>query len=904
MKRTSRLLLLMAGILLASSGVYAQEWNELVVNGNFEGTNFSSFSIKPKNVDIRALVSDDIVVDEDDANNHCVKMDRTQLGKTATFIINLSEPLSKGSIMKFSMRAKSLKKTFVSSNVIDRINNITQEWKEYSYQNIVKEEQDGIQTITLGGMLMNTAEFYLDDISVKVRDGSAPIEFADAKVKEICVSHWDTNGDRELSEGEAAAVTELGDAFRMNTDITSFDELQYFIGLTAIHGDFYGCSYLTSIIIPENVTTIEGYNSWMGAFEWCGRLTSVTLGNKVQTIDAESFQGCDALISIAIPNSVTYIGERAFADCPNLSKIYCYPEQIPEIGADAFENYKNGILHVPANLVEAYSNAEQWKEFGSIAALDSSIDGFYYCFNPNDKTAKLASASDDYSGVLTIPSTVSYKGENYNVNGIGTSAFYGCSDITSITIPSYISSIGEKAFTGCYGISSIVVDEGNTVYDSRDNCNAIIERKSNTLLMGCKKTVIPDGIKTIGDFAFYNCSGLSSVIIPNSVESIGNNAFDGCKDMTSITLGNGLTTIGEEAFIGCSGLTSLSIPGSVKTIGKYAFMACRGLNAVYITNLEAWCGFNFIAEYANYDNPLAYALHFYINGEEVKDLVIPETVTSIGNFVFHCCPGLTSVTIPNNVEHIGKGAFSNCRDLASITIGNGVKSIGRSAFYNCSALTAVHINDLNAWCKIQFEEYNSANPLNVAQHLYMNGKEVKNLIIPNSVTTIARGAFYGCSGLTSVTIPNNVTSIGQSAFSDCSGLTSVNIGNGITKIDYAFQNCTSLSDVYCYAEQVPETSRATFFDSENTNSIIQNATLHVPAASIEAYSNADPWKDFKEIVALTDSDPNPTGITNVSNNMVTGERYYSLDGKRLDQPQRGLNIIRMSDGVTRKVIVK
>ena len=895
----------MASLLLVCSEVYAQEWKELTINGNFEGSNFSCFFLKIANEDIRNLKSSDIVVDNNDANNHCAQISFTK--RTSTQLtIKLTEPLVEGDLFEFSIRAKSEvgSPARLNSEVFDRIS-ISNEWKIYTVKGVINTQLSEAQTITFNLDNRKSDIFYFDDISFKVRDGSAPIEFADAKVKEICVNNWDKNKDGELSLGEAAVVNDLNQVFFCNYDITSFNEFQYFIGLTTIDGrDFYGCSNLTSIIIPNNVTEISPYTGWPSAFQWCGRLASVTLGNKVETIGADSFTGCESLTSIVIPNSVTYIGEGAFSGCSNLTKIYCYPEKIPEIGANAFGNHTNSILHVPANLVEDYSNAELWKDFGSIAALDSSIDGFYYCFNSNDKTAKVASASDDYSGALTIPSAVSYNGENYNVTSIGTSAFYGCSGITSITIPSYISNIGEKAFTGCYGISSIVVDEGNSKYESRDNCNAIIEKMSNTLLMGCKKTVIPDGIKTIGDFAFYNCSGLSSVIIPNSVESIGNNAFEGCKDMTSITLGNGLTTIGEEAFIGCSGLTSLSIPGSVKTIGKYAFMACRGLNAVYITNLEAWCGFNFIAEYANYDNPLAYALHFYINGEEVKDLVIPETVTSIGNFVFHCCPGLTSVTIPNNVEHIGKGAFSNCRDLASITIGNGVKSIGRSAFYNCSALTAVHINDLNAWCKIQFEEYNSANPLNVAQHLYMNGKEVKNLIIPNSVTTIARGAFYGCSGLTSVTIPNNVTSIGQSAFSDCSGLTSLKIGNGITKIDYAFQNCTSLSDVYCYAEQVPETSRATFFDSENTNSIIQNATLHVPAASIEAYSNADPWKDFKEIVALTDSDPNPTGITNVSNNMVTGERYYSLDGKRLDQPQRGLNIIRMSDGVTRKVIVK
>ena len=315
-------------------------------------------------------------------------------------------------------------------------------------------------------------------------------------------------------------------------------------------------------------------------------------------------------------------------------------------------------------------------------------------------------------------------------------------------------------------------------------------------------------ISSIGHYAFCRCRGLTSVAIPNSVTSIGDWAFCGCDGLTSVTIPNSVISIGEFAFCGCSGLIFVNIPNSVTCIEDHAFKGCSGLISV----------------------------------------TIPDSVISIGEFAFTACLGLTFVNIPNSVTSIGDGAFYNCSSLTSVTIGNSVKNIGEHAFDGCTSLKKVIVPDIAAWCGIDFADY--ANPLCYAKHLYSDETtEVTNLIIPNSVTSIGDWAFCGCDGLTSVTIPNSVITIGDWAFHWCIGLTSVNIGNGVKSIGKDFAYCKELTDVYCYADKIPSAEAEAFSYSN-----IWNATLHVPAASIEQYKTASPWINFGTIVPLTDED--------------------------------------------------
>ena len=276
------------------------------------------------------------------------------------------------------------------------------------------------------------------------------------------------------------------------------------------------------------------------------------------------------------------------------------------------------------------------------------------------------------------------------------------------------------------------------------------------------------------------------------VTSIGENAFYRCRDLTSVTIPNSVTKIGDGAFMNCSGLISVTIGNSVTSIGNNAFDGCTNLTSVHITDLAAWCKIAF--SYSE-SNPLYYGQHLFLNDEEIKDLVIPNSVTSIGNYAFERCTGLTSVTIPNSVTSIGYYAFQGCSGLTSVTIPNSVTTIEGYAFCDCTSLTSVHITDLAAWCKITFNSLDS-NPLTFAHHLFLNGEEIMDLVIPNSVTSIRSAAFAGCTGLTSVTIPNSVTSIEGSAFYECSGLTTITIPNSVTSIgEGAIANCTGLSSV-------------------------------------------------------------------------------------------------------------
>ena len=335
----------------------------------------------------------------------------------------------------------------------------------------------------------------------------------------------------------------------------------------------------------------------------------------------------------------------------------------------------------------------------------------------SDGTIIITDCKESASGAITIPSEIDGK----PVTSIGYNAFSFCTGLTSITIPNSVTSIGTYAFYGCSGLTSIT---------------------------------IPNSVTSIGDWAFHGCSGLTSITIPNSVTSIGDLAFHGCSGLTSITLGNSVTSIGGWAFNGCTGLTSINVSSG---------------NNYYSSNN----GVLF--------NKKKTALIRYPEGKSQTSYTIPNSVTSIGNYAFCGCSGLTSITIPNSVTSIGNYAFWGCSGLTSITIPDSVTSIGSWAFENCTGLTSITLGN---------------SVTSIGSWAFENCTGLTSITIPNSVTSIGSYAFYGCTGLTSITIPNSVTSIGDHAFDGCTGLRSITISNSVTSIeDDVFARCTSLTSI-------------------------------------------------------------------------------------------------------------
>ena len=471
---------------------------------------------------------------------------------------------------------------------------------------------------------------------------------------------------------------------------------------------FSMCYSLTSIHLPESVNSIGN-----SAFSCCKSLTSIHLPESVKSIGNSAFRGCESLTSIHLPESVNSIGDSAFSCCTSLTSIHL-PESVKSIGDWAFWDCRSlTSIHLP----------ESVKSIGN--------EAFVGCTSLNS---------------IHLPESLT---------SIGNEAFRGCKSLTSIHLPESVKSIGDNPFSMCKLLSITCDSSYFWVVDG-----FLISKEGKLIASLSDKThiTIPKSVNSIGNYAFWHCTSLTSIHLPESLTSIGNEAFCHCRSLTSIHLPESLTSIGIEAFSNCYFLTSIHLPESLTSIGNEAFWDCESLTSIHL----------------------------------------PESLTSIGYKAFSGCTSLKSIHLSESLTSIGNEAFLRCTSLTSIHLPESVKSIGNNPFSRCKLLSIT--------CDSPYFWVVDGFLISKEGKLIASLSDKTHITIPKSVNSIGNYAFWHCTSLTSIHLPESLTSIGNEAFCHCRSLTSIHLPDSLTTIGWnAFGNCESLTTIY-----IPKGSKEKF----------------------------------------------------------------------------------------------
>ena len=639
---------------------------------------------------------------------------------------------------------------------------------------------------------------------------------------------------------------------------------------------FQRCSILKSIKLPKHLKTIE-YET----FEYCSSLKSVVLPEELKTIENNAFYGCRSLESIPFPAGLSKIEDFAFGGCSSLKELFIR-ENLTSIEWDAF-SHCNGLETIQvASGNKAYDSRENCNALIHTASNTIIKAAVTATFIPDRIEEIYSCAFENCKGLknLNIPDSVTQ---------IDNSAFQLCSNLTSVTIPSSVRSIGSAPFWGCTGLTSIQVDSGNPVYDSRNNCNAIIHTSTNRLLLGCRNTTIMNSVEIIGEQAFRDCSALTSITIPSSV-----------------------TEINVWAFQGCSGLTSLNIPSSVTHISPTAFERCRGLQSIKVA------GGNPVYDSRNNCNALIKtATNDLIKG--CKNTVIPNNIKSIDSYAFEDCTNFTNIVIPEGVSEIGNLAFTGCTNLKTIFLPKSLTTVGANAFVRCKALTDVFYTDSESeFNNISFAKNASGETsdyeLRKANIHYYSGScgdniyysfdadnrrltvfgtgamddfssenpgytiykaDIHRIEILDGITSIGAGAFYDFTSAKIVSIPASVETIGNAAFQGCSAIADVYYSG--TQVEWdnisIAANNTALTGAPLHLDDIKGSCGEHLNFSLNTET--GTLTITGTGAMYDYDSDYAPWDDYRESIATVTLS---SGVTTIGKsafmNMPITEIYF------------------------------
>ena len=600
--------------------------------------------------------------------------------------------------------------------------------------------------------------------------------------------------EEAIEEIEAAAAEEQAVSIEEEKELLTSGEWSYDLldDGTASISRYNGADSI--VAIPSSIDGYAVTRIGYSAFESCTALTEIIIPDGVTSIDSKAFYECTGLTEVSISDSVTSIGSAAFYNCTGLKEI-SIPAVVTNIGSSAFSFCTN------LKTVTLYGFAFQWNS--SLSSFGNTFAGVSKVILADGIDSIPESAFRDCAGLteISIPDSVT---------SIGGLAFLNCTGLAEITIPRNVTSIDRYAFLGCANLKTVTL---NGLAFQRDNSHS---SSFAGIFSGVSKVILADGINSIPDYTFYNCTGLTKVNIPNSVTNIGGRAFYNCTGLTTISIPDSVISIGSWAFYDCTNLKTVTLNGLAFQNGYSSSFggAFNSVDEVILAEgIESIPGFTFYGCSSLIDisipaNVTSIGNYAFFDCAGLTKISLPASVTSIGNYAFFDCAGLTKISLPAGVTSIGNYAFYGCTGLAEISIPNSVTEIGDSAFYGCTNLKIVTLNGLafqkdNRYSSSFCGAFDGVSKVILADSIveipdysFYNCTDLTKISLPDGVTSIGNSAFYCCSGLTEIRIPNSVTSIGDYAYYGCTGLTEISLPDSVTSIgNSAFYCCSGLTEI-------------------------------------------------------------------------------------------------------------